>query len=170
MIRLVPRRPSPAIVVAFLALLVALSGTSYAVGRLPANSVGAKQLQKRAVTPSKVAPKTIAVLKGEKGDPGPKGDRGRKGDPGLSRILSRQAESIGTGQVTAEVSCYPYEHLVGGGGTSSSGKLAESESDTLNGHTPTKWVVRGIDDPAAPKFSVVAEALCASSVPAAANH
>jgi hypothetical protein len=162
MIRLVPRLPSPAIVVSFVALLVALGGTSYAVSRLPANSVGAKQLKQRAVTPSKVAPKTVALLRGERGDPGPKGDRGPKGDAGLSRLVSRHAESSGWGRVTAEASCFPYERLVGGGGSSSSGMLAESEADAANGHTPSKWVVTGIDDPAAPKFSVFAEALCAS--------
>src|SRR5262245_2693422 len=48
------RRPSPAMVVACLALLVALGGTSYAASQLPANSVGTKQLKKGAVTAVKV--------------------------------------------------------------------------------------------------------------------
>jgi hypothetical protein len=43
-------RPSPSMAVAFLALVVALGGTSYAVTRLPANSVGSKQLKAGAVT------------------------------------------------------------------------------------------------------------------------
>ena len=38
-------RPSPAMVVAFIALFVAISGSSYAVTRLPTNSVGPKQLK-----------------------------------------------------------------------------------------------------------------------------
>jgi hypothetical protein len=42
-------RPSPAMVVACLALAVALSGTSYAVTRLPARSVGNAQLKTNAV-------------------------------------------------------------------------------------------------------------------------
>jgi hypothetical protein len=42
-------RPSPSMAVAFLALVVALGGTSYAVTRLPANSVGSKQLKAGAV-------------------------------------------------------------------------------------------------------------------------
>jgi hypothetical protein len=46
--------PSPAMVVACLALLVALGGTSYAAIRLPANSVGTKQLKRGAVTGVKV--------------------------------------------------------------------------------------------------------------------
>jgi hypothetical protein len=39
------RRPTPATVIACIALAVALSGTSYAALVLPANSVGSKQLK-----------------------------------------------------------------------------------------------------------------------------
>ena len=46
--------PSPAMVVACLALLVALGGTGYAAIKLPANSVGTKQLKRSAVTGVKV--------------------------------------------------------------------------------------------------------------------
>jgi hypothetical protein len=52
-------RPSPSMAVAFLALLVALGGTSYAVAQLPANSVGAKQLKKNAVTAAKVKNRSL---------------------------------------------------------------------------------------------------------------
>jgi len=47
-------RPSPSMVVAFIALFVAIGGSSYAVTRLPAGSVGPKQLKKNAVTGAKV--------------------------------------------------------------------------------------------------------------------
>jgi hypothetical protein len=47
-------RPSPAMVVACIALAVALGGTSYAATKLPARSVGTKQLKKNAVTSPKV--------------------------------------------------------------------------------------------------------------------
>ena len=52
--RILGTRPSPAMVVACIALAVALGGTSYAAVRLPANSVGAKQLKRNAVTSPKV--------------------------------------------------------------------------------------------------------------------
>jgi hypothetical protein len=52
--RLSRHTPSPAMVVACLALMVALGGTSYAAIGLPANSVGTKQLKKAAVTGVKV--------------------------------------------------------------------------------------------------------------------
>jgi hypothetical protein len=42
-------RPSPSIAVAFVALLVALGGSSYAALKLPARSVGSKQIKPQAV-------------------------------------------------------------------------------------------------------------------------
>jgi hypothetical protein len=57
--RLVNRLPSPAMVVACIALAVALGGTSYAAIRLPANSVGTKQLKRGAVTGVKVKSNTL---------------------------------------------------------------------------------------------------------------
>ena len=51
--------PSPAMVVACLALTVALAGTSYAAIKLPANSVGTAQLKRGAVTGAKVKKNTI---------------------------------------------------------------------------------------------------------------
>ncbi len=48
-------RPTPAIVIACLALTVALGGTGYAAIVLPANSVGTKQLKNNAVNSIKVA-------------------------------------------------------------------------------------------------------------------
>jgi hypothetical protein len=43
-------RVSPSMAVAFIALLLALSGASYAAVKLPARSVGARELKPRAVT------------------------------------------------------------------------------------------------------------------------
>jgi len=47
--------------VAYLALFVALGGTSYAAFSLPAGSVGARQIQNRVITPTKFAPNSIAA-------------------------------------------------------------------------------------------------------------
>ena len=54
------RAPSPAMVVACIALAIALSGASYAAVTLPKNSVGTKQLKKNAVTSVKVQDGTIS--------------------------------------------------------------------------------------------------------------
>ena len=52
-------RPSPAIVIAMIALLVALAGTGYAATRLPVNSVGTLQLRNNAVTSPKVKDRSL---------------------------------------------------------------------------------------------------------------
>ncbi len=76
------RLPSPAMIVACIALVVSLGGASYAAVALPKNSVGSQQLRKASVKPSKVAPRTVALFKGQTGPPGPKGETGAQGDPG----------------------------------------------------------------------------------------
>ena len=48
-------------VVAYLALFVALGGTSYAAFSLPPGSVGSRQLKNRAVTAAKLNPTSIAA-------------------------------------------------------------------------------------------------------------
>jgi hypothetical protein len=54
-------RPSPAMVVAFIALFAAIGGSSYAVTRLPARSVGSKQLKNNAVTGAKVKNRSLTA-------------------------------------------------------------------------------------------------------------
>ena len=48
-------------VVAYIALFVALGGTSYAAINLPAGSVGTRQLKNRAVTAAKLNPTSVAA-------------------------------------------------------------------------------------------------------------
>ena len=47
--------------VAYIALVVALSGTSYAAITLPAGSVGTRQLKDRAITAAKLNPTSVAA-------------------------------------------------------------------------------------------------------------
>jgi hypothetical protein len=56
-------RPSPAMVVACIALSVALGGTSYAAIKLPKNSVGTKQLKKNAVIGPKLKANAVTGAK-----------------------------------------------------------------------------------------------------------
>ena len=80
-------------VVACIALFVALGGVGYAATRLPANSVGARQIRKGAVTPTKLSKATLRRIRGasalpEVGIPGPagvKGDPGERGPSGYPR-------------------------------------------------------------------------------------
>ncbi|MFT4049407.1 MAG: hypothetical protein QM648_06150 [Solirubrobacterales bacterium] len=69
-------------VVATLALFIALGGVSYAAVKLPANSVGEKQLKNKAVTLKKIDPKAKAALKGQKGADGAAGAKGETGARG----------------------------------------------------------------------------------------
>ena len=66
-------------VMATIAVFVALGGGAYAALKLPANSVGPRQLKSGAVTPSKVAKSTVKLFKGQKGG---KGDAGAQGPVG----------------------------------------------------------------------------------------
>jgi hypothetical protein len=99
-------RPSPAMVVASIALLVALGGTSIAaVSALPRGSVGTPQLRNNAVTSVKVKNRSLRAVdfargqlpagaqgpegpQGATGDPGP---RGAKGEPGSARAWAHVA-------------------------------------------------------------------------------
>lgn len=90
MARLHFRRPSPAMVVALIALFVALGGVGYAASQLPKNSVGTKQLKKNAVTSAKVKDHSLLagdfkagqLPAGPKGEAGPAGAQGPKGETG----------------------------------------------------------------------------------------
>ena len=83
-------RPSPGTAIACLALLVALSGTAFAVTALPKGSVGAKQLKKNAVTSAKVKDGSLQgsdfaagqLPAGATGAPGPAGVPGSPGPTG----------------------------------------------------------------------------------------
>lgn len=75
--------------IALLALFVALGGTSYAAIKLPANSVGSRQLRNGAVTQRKLARGVLPSLRvgpqgvaGHDGAPGPQGPAGERGPAG----------------------------------------------------------------------------------------
>ena len=57
------RRPSASMVVAIIALVMAMGGTSYAALTLPKNSIGTRQLKNRAVTNSKIAKGAVNASK-----------------------------------------------------------------------------------------------------------
>jgi len=97
--RLRPRLPSPAMVVAGTALVVALSGTAVAAviisspSQLGKNVVTGKKIKKNAVTSKKVKDKSLLARDFKDGQL-PAGAKGDKGDPGTSIF----AESIPSGQ------------------------------------------------------------------------
>jgi hypothetical protein len=100
-------------VVATLALFIALGGGAYAAIKLPANSVGTKQIKSQAVTSKKVKNgsllaadfakgQTPAGPKGEQGAQGPQGEPGRQGDPG-GQGAPGAAGAAGTARAYADV-------------------------------------------------------------------
>jgi hypothetical protein len=70
---------------------VALSGTAYAVTRLPANSVGTKQVINHSL--QGVDFKRGTLLRGPVGQPGPKGASGPQGVAGTIGTISYRSKS-----------------------------------------------------------------------------
>jgi hypothetical protein len=129
--------PSPALAVACLALAVALSGVGYAALRLPANSVGTRQvingsllkqdfktgqLPRGARGPQGLTGPAGAAgpagATGPAGPAGPAGAAGQDGPPGPVALVYRNsgAHSLPSGQTTTQqVSCPQDWFAVGGG-------------------------------------------------------
>ena len=85
------RRPSPAMLVALLALFVALGGSSYAALNLPKGSVGAKQLKQNSVTSPKVKRGSLLVSDFRASQRARlRGPRGRRGSQGLQGLQGPQ--------------------------------------------------------------------------------
>lgn len=131
--RILRRRPSPALVIACLALGVALGGTSYAtVLQVPRNSVGAPQLRSSAVTTPKLARNAVTSAKVRNGTlvradfargallvgpAGPMGPAGPAGPPGLSGVERVETTSLSNSASpkTAQMACPTGKRLIGGG-------------------------------------------------------
>jgi hypothetical protein len=131
--RILRRRPSPALVIACLALGVALGGTSYAtVLQVPRNSVGAPQLRSSAVTTPKLARNAVTSAKVRNGTlvradfargallvgpAGPMGPAGPAGPPGLSGVERVETTSLNNSASpkTAQMACPTGKRLIGGG-------------------------------------------------------
>src|SRR5262245_58196454 len=132
------RRPSPALVVASLALLVALSDVSLAAPVRAAAGlvITGKQVKNESLTGVDIHNGTITGLDIRKatrlkthfkagqipaGPPGPKGDKGDKGDPGAAAATTvtprlQGGPAAGPGATsTATASCNAGERAIAGG-------------------------------------------------------
>jgi hypothetical protein len=178
--RLRNSRPSPALAVALVALVVAMGGTSYAAITLPAKSVGTKQLKKGAVTTKKIKDASLQSVDFAPGQlpAGPQGPKGDKGDPGTNGVNGLNGAThfvvrrgtpmnvtAGAGaSVTAQ--CNPGEWATGGGndggGTAAVWKVAASvPTPNTTGATPTGWRVDAQNTSGAAYF-IGAYVICAS--------
>jgi hypothetical protein len=76
--------PSPALIVATAALFVALGGTSYAVSKLPKNSVSTEQVKDRSLLAADFKSSELRKLQGPGGPQGPAGAVGPQGAAGAT--------------------------------------------------------------------------------------
>ena len=119
------RRPSPALVIACVALAFALAGTGYAtVLQVPRNSVGTAQLKNSAVTSAKVRNRSLRRVDfagqlpaGPAGPAGPVGPAGPSGPSGLSGLERVEATSVSNSAPTRvlTMTCPAGKRLLGGG-------------------------------------------------------
>lgn len=136
-------RPSPAMLVAFVALVISLGGNSYAAVKLAKNSVTSRaikdgevnraDLAKNAVGSDQVADRSLLATDFKAGQlptgaQGPKGDKGDKGDAGHLTLAVRAASANRTAtntdpNVAATARCNPGELATGGGAHSVMGAL-----------------------------------------------
>ena len=142
-------RPSHATVVAYLALFVALGGTSVAAVSLKRNSVKGKHIARNAVTGPKVKNASLLALDFAAGQL-PKGDKGDEGDPGRpgpTHLVVRSGPGTicsteGCGAQDTAL-CLSGERATGGGFTEASPAdwsrfSGPSQPQTL----PLSWTVR----------------------------
>jgi hypothetical protein len=143
------RRPRHATVVAYLALFVALSGTSFAIGRSTASTSESKpvarpSLANTATKPGKIAragsPAATAARRGRRGPRGPRGPRGRPGATNaIVRYVTVSSAQGRYGLTGAQASCAPGETATGGGFLSGSQQSIVNSFPVLTGTKPTGW-------------------------------
>ena len=180
--RLSSLRPSPAMIVALLALFVALGGSAYAVTKstAPPNSVVTKSIKKGAVTPLKLAPG--AVGNGQLATGAVTGSKVAAGtitagNIDLPSLKIPKATTYTVRQTTVQnhlfakddqfqllTACLPGETVTGGGGRTSNGRISLSESIPFTGSTEQRWGVLFHNTTGEPlTVEVTAYAICASS-------
>lgn len=139
--RLLARRPSPAMIVAVIALVGSFTGGAFAAGLIGTadienGAVTKKKVHKNAVTTKKVKNKTLLAKdfkpgqleegvqgiqglqgeKGDKGEPGQDGQDGQDGTNAATNVTTRiTTDNIGPGNVNLTAPCDAGEKAVGGG-------------------------------------------------------
>ena len=163
----IKRLPTPALVIACVALLASLGGVSYAAGVLPENSVGTAQLQKNAVSGSKLKKNAVTGAKvkngtlkaadfgagqlpagpqGPKGDPGAQGPKGDAGPAGSGYQIVTNVDTLAPGSGLHLVATCPAGKKVLGGGFSSGENLAMERSIPANNGTAWDIFVNDTDN------------------------
>jgi Collagen triple helix repeat (20 copies) len=170
--------------VAYLALLLALSGASYAAAStlLPPNSVGTKQVINGSLLkkdfkagqlprgkrgpPGRVGTRGAMGPAGPAGPAGPKGATGAPGVPGrVDLSYPETAVSVAAGTSTTEASTCPTGMVVTGGGASTDSTdpavdISESDwsSSTIDG-PPDLWFAT-VHNGSAAALTFIVDAIC----------
>jgi hypothetical protein len=168
------RLPSPAIVIASIALLVALTGTSVAaIAQLPRNSVGAAQLKANSVTNPKLATGSVRSAEVLNGSlrrvdfrPGeiPPGPTGPQGPPGISGREQITVETPLTSVAKNVVATCPTGKKILGGGAEIGGNGRNRVTVTENKPAgDNAWEVEAFEAVSTPAtWKVVVHAICAT--------
>jgi hypothetical protein len=146
-------RPSPALVLALLALTVALSSSAGANPvAIVAKALNGTSIKKHSIPLSALSPAAVKTLRGA---------TGAKGDSGATN-LSVVFQTCSPAPCTrATATCPAGAHATGGGGLVMGNQLLfDSQPDSLG--APTGWIVAGgaADPPAT--GTITAYAVCAS--------
>jgi len=170
-----PRPPSPALVVACLALAVSLTGGAYAVSTaLPRNSVGTAQLKANAVNSAKVQNRSLrasdfAIGQIPKGPQGPAGAAGPQGPPGMSGVqqISSTGPSNSAGPKSFQVDCPSGKRALGGGGTLTGTTTNTFLTTSRPSDAGAGWVAAGRESSGgnAGNWAVQAWVVCATVAP-----
>jgi hypothetical protein len=184
--RVLARRPSPAMVVAVVALVSSLTGGAVAAtlitgGDIKNGSITKKDLHKNSVNTKKVKNETLKAvdfapgqlaqgvqgiqgLKGDKGEPGQDGQDGTNGATSVTTRVVTATQPVGGSTLTSP--CNAGEKAVGGGWAITNPddpEITIHESHPAppdNGSAPTGWTVRFIISGIPHEVSTLA--ICAS--------
>jgi hypothetical protein len=131
--RLLRHRPSPAIVIACVALLLALGGVSYAATALPRNSVGTAQLKNNSVTSGKVKNHSLlrADFKSGQIPAGPAGPVGPAGPAGTAGARGPTGPAGAPGTATIKWALVKADATI----------IAQSGGITLTSHSTGNYIL-----------------------------
>jgi len=175
-------------VISTLCLFLLLGGgAAFAATQLPKNSVGAKQIKKGAITPTKLAVATKQAFEsivgprgprgavgpsgargdtGARGPAGPQGATGPQGAAGATKVVVR----VGKQELGSEVLCKPGEVAISGGGITVDSKtmlyaslpVDSKKETTLEGKAPEGWFAGAEDAETGAEAESIAYVVCAS--------